>query len=184
MLLTPAPRCPKDAVELVHDLSTILGATPHFMDADEHDGLIAATEGLPALLGAAVFYQLQEGRGWGDVQRMTNPAFGRLTHHLEDSHPDDLRDLLLNNRQNMLPVIDQLIASLQTFRTVLAENKRDSLEVALIESATEYNAWVSRRRRGRWEDTGETAKAANNNVMSTMMGGFLSRRLKRDKSDE
>ncbi|MCA9910618.1 MAG: prephenate dehydrogenase/arogenate dehydrogenase family protein, partial [Anaerolineae bacterium] len=42
MLVMPDPRAAKAAVELATDFSSLLGATPHFLDPDEQDGLIAA----------------------------------------------------------------------------------------------------------------------------------------------
>jgi prephenate dehydrogenase len=97
MMVMPSPTCIREAVELATDFSSLLGSSIHFMDPGEHDGLVAATEGLPALLGVAAFYTLSRNPGWGDLQRLTNPPFGRLTHQLFDTHPDDMRDAWLNN---------------------------------------------------------------------------------------
>lgn len=182
-LLMPGPGCAKEAVELVADLAEIIGATPHFMDPLEHDTLSAATEGLPALLGLAAFRMLSNANAWSDAQRVTNAAFGRLTHHLEDTHPDDLRDLLLNNRDNLLPQIDALTATLRDLRAVLERGDRDALEVALIDAARSYNEWIARRRSGRWDDRPEQ-RPASGSLMSGLMGDYLSKRLRRDKSED
>jgi prephenate dehydrogenase len=183
MLLMPSPDCAKEAVELAADLATILGATPHFMDAAEHDALAAATEGLPALLALAVFYTLQQGKMWGDGQRLTNPNFAALTHPLDDTHPDDLRDLLLNNRQNVVHHIDALMATLGSLREVLERGDRQGLEVALIDSAQAYQKWLDRRRRGRWEETPNDTKASSA-IMSGLMGNYLAKRLQRGAGNE
>jgi prephenate dehydrogenase len=182
MLLMPAARCSKEAVELATDFSTLLGATPHFADAGEHDSYIALTEGLPMLLGAAYFYMLQGGKAWDDARRLTNPAFGRLTHHLADAHPDDLRDALLGNRDALTHHLDALIDTLVTMRKILHENNRDALEVALIQSAEAYRLWWSKRQRGQWEDTTDRPQA-NSSLMSGLMGDYLARRLRGDKNE-
>lgn len=183
MMLMPSPNAAKDAVELAADFATVLGAAPHFMDAAEHDALIAATEGLPALMGVALFHMLKGTKGWDDGRRMANPAFARVTHRLNDLHPDDLRDLLLNNRANTVHFLDNLIVTLQTLRGLVDSDSRDALEVALIESATAYDEWLNRRRRGRWDDAPDDARSGGS-VMSSMMGDYLARRLRRDNHDK
>ncbi len=182
-LLMPSTHAPKDAVELATDFASVLGASTHFMDAGEHDGVAAATEGLPALLGLAIFHMLEKGNGWNDSQRVTNPTFGRQTHHLDDTHPDDLRDLLYNNRQNLVTYIDQLQQTLFELRTVLDRGDRDALEAALVDSAQAYQRWLSRRRRDKWEDSPSPVKA-NSSLVSGMMGGFLSGKLRKATGDE
>ncbi len=181
MLLTPSVSAIKDAVELASDFSTLLGATPHFLDPAEHDGLIALTEGLPALLGVTAFYLLQHNRGWGDIQRLTNPGFGLLTHHLFDTHPDDLRDLWLNNRDNLLRSLDDYAEALRSFRDVLAANDQAALESALIKASEEYSQWINRRHNARWEESvGDQAPSMGQLMFGNMMGGLLGKRLRRD----
>lgn len=181
MLLMSSPKCAKEAVELAADFSTILGSMAYFMDAGEHDALIAATEGLPALLGLATFATLRQSNSWSDSQRILNPNMGRLTHHLEDTHPDDLRDLLMNNRQGVLFALDALMRTLQQFRAVLEAGDHHAMETALIDSATSYQQWLARRRKGRWEESDEPARP-NTSILGNMMGDYLSKRL-RGKDD-
>ena len=185
MLLMPGVSAIKDAVELASDFSTLLGATPHFLDPAEHDGLVALTEGLPALLGVAAFYLLQQNRGWGDIQRLTNPAFGLLTHHLFDTHPDDLRDSWLNNRDNLLRSLDEFMSTLRTFRDVLAANDQAALESVLIKSSEEYSAWINRRHNARWEETSASQTPTMGQFMfGNMMGSLLSKRFRRDDNGD
>jgi prephenate dehydrogenase len=187
MLLMPAPDCAKEAVELAADFSTLLGAAPHFFDPVEHDSLAAQHEGLPALLGVALFYASSRGSGWGDGQRLTNASFGRITHHLHDTHPDDLRDALLNNREALLRQLDAFMGTLKSFRDVIERSDRAALEAALIESADAYSAWINRRATGQWidDDSGaEKAPTLGNMVMSGFMGSFLSRRLQGGKKGD
>ena len=181
-LLMPAANTPKDAVELAADMSSILGATSHFMDPLEHDALIAATEAVPALLSLGYFMAVGQGRAWSDAQRITNANFGRQTRFLEDTHPDDMRDLLLNSRQTVIPHLDATIAALQALRTVIDRGDRDALEAALIDSAQSYNQWISKRRSGRWDEHSEAPSAGGGSIMSGLMGDFLAKRLRSHKS--
>jgi prephenate dehydrogenase len=187
MLLMPSPTCIKDAVELAVDFSTLLGATPHFVDPAEHDGLIAATEGLPALLGLAAYYTFTKSQGWGDGQRMINPAFGTLTHHLFDTHPDDLRDLLATNRENMVRYLDELLNTLRDLRSVFASDDQIALEAALVEASESYEKWYNRRLKSRWDEGDKSSEApiAAGSMLRGIMGGALADRLtgKKDRDN-
>lgn len=185
LLLAPGVKSEKDAIELASDFAALLGATPHFADPGEHDGWIGWMEALPALLGLAAFHTLRENKGWDDVQRAGNPSFGRLTHHLYDTHPDDLRDLLLHDRNNVVYQIDQLIDTLRALRQTLAENNRAALEEMLIESSKTYAEWYNRRHSERWSDKGEPPRPqARDALMSGFLGGYLSRRFRGDKDED
>jgi prephenate dehydrogenase len=184
LLLMPDVRANSDALQLASDFALVLGATPHFVDPVEYDGLAAATEGLPALLGVAMFRMLARSQGWNDAQRAGNPALGQLTHHLRDTHPDDLRDLLLFNRENTARYLSDLIDVLDGMRDTLLRNDRDALEATLIEAADTYQAWLRKRSSGRWEDKGEgSGTSAGESLMSGLLGGYLARRLRGDKKD-
>jgi prephenate dehydrogenase len=176
MLLMPSATCIREAVELANDFSVLLGTTTHFMDAAEHDGLVAATEGLPSVLGVATFTSLSRNPGWGDIQRLINPDFGRLTHHLFDTHPDDLRDSWLNNRDSLVNYIDTMIESLESFRQV---------EAVLAEAADNYSLWINRRHNNKWDEE-KSAKTPSTGemLMSGLMGGFLSKRLRGGQKDD
>lgn len=186
MLLMPSASSIRDAVELASDFAIILGATPHFADPAEHDSLVALTEGLPEMLGVAAFYTAYKGQGWNDAQRFTNPDFGRLTHHLYDTHPDDLRDSWLNNRDNMLRHLDAMLETLHTFRGILAQNDQAALEAALTDAAEAYSVWINRRHNARWEDDSQQERnlSLGGSVMNNLMGGFLSRRFQGRKNGD
>ncbi len=187
MLLMPAPSCIKGAVELAADFAQLLGATPHFVDPSEHDGLVAATEGLPGLLGVAAFYMFSKSQGWDDGQRMINPAFGALTHHLFDTHPDDIRDTWLKNRENLIRYADELIGVLQNVRSRLAANDQAALEALLVEASTEYEQWINRRVKSRWDrgDQEIPTPSPANDMLRGVMGGFLAGKLAgKNKSDD
>ena len=186
MLLMPSVTCIKEAVELASDFSNLLGAKPHFVDPAEHDSLVAATEGLPGVVGLAVFYTMMKSQGWSDSQRLTNPPFGRLTHQLYDTHPDDLRDAWLQNRDNLVRQIDDVVGTLQTFRGILAQNDKTALESALIEASDTYSAWINRRFNAKWDtkETDANSPSIGNMLMTGFMGSFLTRRITGNKNGD
>jgi prephenate dehydrogenase len=186
ILVMPGPHCAKEAVELAIDFVGLLGAIPHFYDPVEHDGIVGLTEGIPALLGLASFYTAAHSSGWIDAQRVTNPAFGRLTHHLYDTHPDDLRDLLLENSESVVRKTDELITTLQSLRDILARKDQNALEAALENATDAYNAWINKRANGKWDDSKDEVNGASfaSNMMTGLMGGFLANRFKGGKNGD
>ncbi|MEA3346396.1 MAG: prephenate dehydrogenase/arogenate dehydrogenase family protein [Chloroflexota bacterium] len=56
--LTPGADVPTDAVQRMVELVRLLGAEPYFIDAQEHDGVRAAVEHLPALLIALLLREM------------------------------------------------------------------------------------------------------------------------------
>ncbi|MAS35073.1 MAG: hypothetical protein CL610_13770 [Anaerolineaceae bacterium] len=184
MMLMPSPSCIREAVELASDFSSLLGSKIHFIDPMEHDSLIAATVSLPTLLGVMGFYSLSKNAGWGDIQRLANPPFGRLTHQLHDTHPDDLRDLWLNNRTSLVHYIDDMIEKLYEVRQVLGQEDRHALEAVLTQSADEYSAWINRRHNNKWDDEAKpVTPSTGESLMSGLMGGALAKRLRGDKDN-
>lgn len=183
MLLMPSSGCPKEAVELASDFSELLGAKSHYVDPIEHDGLVAAIEGLPAVLGVASYAALYQQDGWLDAQRMVNASFAQLTHHLFDTHPDDLRDLWLKNSDNVVRYLDQVLRSIQLLRDLIAREDRDGLETLLADVSGDYEQWVNRRYSGKWQNDPDTAnQSIKNDLATNLLGTFLTKRL-RGKSE-
>jgi prephenate dehydrogenase len=185
MLLMPGIACAKEAVELAADFGELLGAKTHFVDPAEHDGLAAANEGLPALLGVLFYHMISHSPGWNDAQRLTNPAFGYLTHHLYDTHPDDLRDLILNNRENTLRYLDEMLNTLRNFHQSLAQNDRSAVEAALVDTALDYEKWMNRRHKNEWDEKDPVSKAtsAAGDVVSGLFGSVIAKRLRGNKDE-
>jgi prephenate dehydrogenase len=177
MLLMPGRTAAPDAVQLASDFAVLLGATPHFAEPAEFDGMTAATEGLPALLGLAAFYTLMKSPGWVDIGRVTNPGFGRLTHHLMDTHPDDLRDILYQNRAAVALQLDALLGTLSGLRTALKSGDKAALEAALVDSAQGYETWLGKRQSGKWDETEKASPLPEGGMMGNLFGGWVGKRL-------
>ncbi len=182
ILMMPSVTCIPEAISLATDFTKLLGATPHFTDPAEHDGLIAGMDILPDLLGTAYFHMLSRNSGWTDLQRLGNPAFGMATHPLFDTHPDDLRDSFLNSGDNLVRYLDGMIEELREFRTALATQDRDALEAALGDASKQYERWINRRVNNKWQgdEMLDSNTSSVGGMMSNMMGGFFGGRNKND----
>ena len=177
ILITPSVSANKAAVDLAFNFCTILGAKPRFLDPDEHDALLTFTEGLPSLLGVALFYTLMNKPNWGDMQWFTNPSFGVLTRSLYHQHPDAMRDQVLGNKDAMLRAIDELTATLQGLRSVIAAEDKPAIEAVFSGASSEYEKWVNHRFNSDW-DTPQAPKVdIGGSVMTSLLGKGIADRL-------
>lgn len=180
MLISPSPAADRDAVQLATDFAQILGSAVRFTDPPEHDAWATVMEALPAALGIAVFDAISQRESWDDVRRVGNAAFGQLTHHLIETHPDALRNLLLRDREGLIRQIDSVVTSLNTMRALLAENDRDALEALLVRSRDNYVDWLVRRRSGEWDPTSHVEReVVSETLMTNLFGSAIAKRLKR-----
>lgn len=183
MLISPAPNCAKDAVDLAFNFAQILGSKARFFDPAEHDTLIAFTEQLPALLGTSLFYTLMQRQGWSDMQQLTNPTFGVLTRVLFDQHPDSLRDEWLANREILVHALDAMINTMSEFRSALADNDLDAVEAAVVDSSREYEAWLNRRHQGNWDEKSPKTDTGPS-IMSGLLGESFAKRLRGSNNNQ
>jgi prephenate dehydrogenase len=177
MLVMPSVSSIPEAIELATDFGGIVGARTQFSDPAEHDSLMAATEIVPAVLGLGYFAAVSRGSGWGDVQRNTNPAFGAITHHLYDTHPDDLVALLRDARLDSVRVLDSVMATLRELRSALSGDDRDTLEAVTGEASERYEQWYNKRYHWKFDD-GKIATPEAPGMMTSLFGSFLGNRLR------
>ncbi len=157
IILTPDTHCPGEAIALAEDMVGLLGARSRFMDPREHDGLVAATEQLPALLGNALFYSLQQSDGWDDIRRMVNPTLALSIHTLGRRGYADELELFTHNRANLARHLDNLITVLKDVRGMLSDPASAALlEAFLVRTHGEWEKWDVKRHSGRWDESTST----------------------------
>lgn len=176
--LAPAPNCTPEALRLVADLVRLLGAFPYFVDPDEHDGLAAAAETLPALLAIVLMQTASASPGWSDTRKVADRSFATATVALVDADPAALRA----NRGNALRYLDAALGELHALRQRLADGEVAGVDEALAQATQRRAAWLADRRRGDWEHLGEAA--ANLPTAGDMLGRFLVGGLLSKRGDE
>jgi len=185
ILLTPAVQCAQDAIDLAFSFCTILGSKPRFLDPQEHDAMLAMTDGLPRLLSVALFQTLVLNRTWGDIQWFTNPDFGALTYPLYNTHPDALRDEFVLNRDALARGLDQIIATLSQYRELLADNDAAAIEAALVTTSQEYEVWLNRRHKANWDEAAKLPKVdASQTLVGSLFGSAIAKRLQRNRDED
>lgn len=179
VILTPDLRTPSEAIRLAEDVVALLGGKPHFMDPAEHDGLIAATETLPTLVGAALFYTLSRSEGWTELRRMVNPTLALAVQSLRERGQADLAGPLHANRANVARHLGALIHTLEEVREALVGGDEDQIEAFISHVRSDWEKWDIKRSSGKWEEGRQTEP------LPGPFGGFLSmRRRKKDDQDD
>lgn len=174
--LAPAPDCAPEAARLVSDLARLTGAFAYFVDPAEHDGLAAASEGLPALFALALMRAAAASPGWPETRKVAERSFATATAALAEADPD----LPGADKENLLRYLDAALAELQTLRQQLAGGEAGAMEMALAQAAAVRAAWLSDRQKGDWEHLGaEQAPGmptAGNMLGRFLVGGLLAKR--------
>lgn len=160
--LCPDPATPPEAVERAADLAMAVGGTPLYMDAAEHDGMVAALNQLPFVLAAAALQAVSAGGAWRDQTRLGGGRFDQLLAVMGDSPDADLAAAAAN-AENVGRWIDRMHAALDELRALLAQDP------AAAEAAAKR--WQAAR--AEWARHGEEEPAERPDVGMSLRHLFL-----------
>jgi prephenate dehydrogenase len=131
-VLCPTPRSREEAVATIERLWTAMGAEPVRMDAELHDRVLGAGSHLPHVAAYALAGTL------GGIATDVIEGLRRLpTQSLRDttrvaaSSPIMWRDILLDNRAEVLPLIEALGKQIEALRAAVAESDGKRIEQLL-----------------------------------------------------
>ncbi len=143
--ITPSPSAHPDAVRLVSSLVALLGGYPYYLDAAEHDGLMAGVEHLPQAMALALITGTTGETGWREMQKLAGGNFERISA-LVGEDPDALSSLLLINSANLVRWLDAYIVALRTVRDLIAEGEREPLAQSIDRAVVARRQWLQDRR--------------------------------------
>lgn len=138
--LSPLPSATDEAVRVLGNLVSAIGARPYFIDAAEHDALVAAVGHLPALVSAAVLAALEESPSIADLRRLAGPAFLEAVV-LGDLDPEALRAEAAANAEALVRWLDPVVARLLEVRAALASGELGPLAEVLARAEAARAAW-------------------------------------------
>jgi len=139
--LCPSNGASPESVAWASELVVALGAHPFFIDAEEHDGLMAAVSHLPVLLATALLQIATASPAWRESARLAGDRFANATMSI-DGDAASHRALCKSNAQNIVRWLDLIQAQLTELRRAIADGNDEGLESA-FEAALEA--------RDRWE---------------------------------
>ncbi len=183
MAVVPASSVDSAAVKLAIDLTTLIGASPLFVDALEVDSFMAATHLLPQLVSAALLNATVDEPGWRDGGKFAGRAYARLTAlgGSLDSAPAIVR-ACQDNPENMVRVLDNLVGSLNALRAEILAGENETLEARLTANQEARQSWWEMRLAANW--AGEGVEQADVPTASEMISRMLFGRTSWRKKDK
>ena len=173
---------PSEALKLAVDLTRLLGAEMLFADLLEIDGLMATTHALPQLMAAALLDATVDQPGWLEGRKVAGRSYAEVAgtiHH--PTSADSLSSTALLNRENVVRVIDGVIASLQTIRNEIDQEQSDALIKRLVSARGGYDEWWRQRQTSEW--VGEGVQDFESPKTSDLFGQLLGMRKRREDKE-
>jgi prephenate dehydrogenase len=177
--LVPSPTASAEAVKLVTDLVSILGAKPLFPDVAEHDGLLAAVEHLPVLLSLGMLDTVIHQPAWRELRKVAGPTFYTSTQPVADGNATD-SDLFILNKDNILRWIDGFSASLSAVRELVVQEDAEALASRFAAASVEWQKWLADRSQSVWHEGPRTEMPQRLNMLDTFFGTFWRRKPKEE----
>ena len=141
-------------VQLASDFVDRVGATPLFVDALEHDGIMAGVEQLPQIMAAALMQASATSAGWREARRLAGRYFASGTSF--GANPAGLAYAMRANRENLLLRIRQMQDALEEWAKRIAadpdEAEPDALPAALEEAVAARASWEANVALKNWEE--------------------------------
>jgi len=151
MAIVAPPNSSNDALQAVTKLAGLLGSDPLFVDPYEIDGLLASTHTLPQLMAVALVNATIAQPGWREARKIAGRAYADVSAASALTRPGKaLGSMALHNRDNVVRVLDGVIAALQSMRDEIQANDGESLERQLESAQQGHARWVKERQAADW----------------------------------
>jgi len=139
--LTPAEDASPKSIDIMTSMVEELGAIPFFIDAEDHDNLVAGVSHLPILLSAALVSLTTGNPSWLKMSKLAASGYRDLTR-LASGNPDVNSHICLSNKEAIINWVDKFIQELERYRQLVAKGDR-RLEQALTEANKARQEWLS-----------------------------------------
>jgi prephenate dehydrogenase len=168
--LAPLASVQRDAIDDAVRLVESLGATPYFLDPDEHDGLVASVSHLPYLMSVALIRHLGNERSWRETASLAAGGFAYSTH-LTDSDPQMFADIVHTNRENIARRLDLYVSELIGLRDAILSD--DPGVKALFDQARGlHQDWLAGRAQGQAAEGQNPLPTTRSMLTGSLFGRF------------
>lgn len=179
--LSPGLETAPDAIQLASDFVERLGAKPLYMDAQEHDGIIAGVEQLPLFVGAMLAQMFSTAPGWTESKKLAGRKFAQVTEL--GSSAERIYSDFETNRENLLLRVDQMQQALAEWRELLAQDiAPEALEeadhpllTALKQAVRARDEWETQAILKNWEELPQMETGEGRGMLQQMLFGNLFR---------
>ena len=143
MLVVPSVHASEAAVKAVAGLAETVGATPRFMDAEEHDAYVAAVSHLPLMAASALFRLTRDSEAWPEMSVLAAGGF-KDTTRVAGTNPDMAFDIAVTNRTQLIHWIERYREALRDLQQRLGEVEGDEdLFRYLAQTSMEHDAFMA-----------------------------------------
>jgi prephenate dehydrogenase len=172
--LTPDTNSPPQALRAASDLVEAVGAKPYYLNAAEHDGLIAAVEQVPLLLALALQVMAGESPSRREMIQLSGVDFTSVTQLLAGDAAQ-LAALSTLNVANVVRWLDAVLPRLTKLRELVASEDKESLQKTFASALETREEWMRKQFEGDAVDYSEFG------AMRMMFGGGFRPRGKADE---
>jgi prephenate dehydrogenase len=138
--LVPLPNASDDAMRVLGNLVAAIGAQPYFIDAQEHDALMAGVSQMPYVLGSALMRVVDRSPSAHDLRRLAGQSFLDAIY-FTDQEARGQRAGALINAGSLVRWIDQVTESLLEIRHALSDGDAERLESLLAAADEARHRW-------------------------------------------
>jgi prephenate dehydrogenase len=139
--LTPSEKASPKSRDKVIGMVKKLGAIPFFIDAQEHDNLVAGISHLPMLLSVALVSLTTKNPSWSKMSKLAASGYHDLTR-LASGSPEVNSHICLSNQEAIVNWIDKFSQELERYRQLVAKGDK-RLEQALTEANKARQEWLN-----------------------------------------
>ncbi len=136
--------CPRagrldEQAELLRELWEVIGCRVVYLSPTMHDRTVARVSHVPHLVAAGLIHLARR----DDMLNMAGPGLRDATR-IASGNPAMWRDILSNNRDEVVAGLDEVGKILSHVRTLLAEGRDEQAEAWLAEAARRRDVWQQR----------------------------------------
>jgi prephenate dehydrogenase len=142
--LAPSEKASPNSIDTVIAMVKKLGATPFFVDAEEHDNLVAGISHLPMVLSAALVSLTTKNPSWAKMSKLAASGYHDLTR-LASGNPEVNLHICLSNQKAIIDWIGRFEQELEMYRQLIAKGDT-RLEQALTEASEARQEWLEQTR--------------------------------------
>ena len=139
--LTSPEKASQKSIDMVTDMVKKLGALPFFIDAQEHDNLVAGISHLPMLLSAALVSLTTKNPSWPRMSKLASSGYCDLGR-LASGSPEVNAHICISNKEAIVSWLDRFSQELEKYRQLVAEGDK-GLEQAFAEANSARQKWLN-----------------------------------------
>jgi prephenate dehydrogenase len=139
--LTSTEEASPKSLDTVTGMVKKLRAVPFFINAQEHDNLVAGISHLPMLLSAALVSLTTKNTSWSKMSKLATSGYYDLTR-LASGNPEVNAHICLSNKEAIVSWVDEFSKELERYRQLVAGGDK-RLEQAFTDANKARQEWLN-----------------------------------------